>query len=144
MSLWVRSGSVALGAAVTILGTGFSALIIPLAFARLTTAARTIAFDLILVVLLYLPAWSLLNACFAITRAGGDTATGFIADVSVNTFLFLPLIFILARCTAVPPVGMLAIAKLSDIVKIGICMYFFRKERWVRNLTVTRGRPLSG
>jgi putative MATE family efflux protein len=133
---WIQSGSVVLGAVVAAAGIGMSALIIPLAFARLSVEARTICFHLIMVILAYIPLWALINAYIAITRAGGDTLTGMAADVLVNTLLFLPVMFIFALFTAFSPVQMYALAKLSDIPKTIIARYFYRKERWVKNLTV--------
>jgi Na+-driven multidrug efflux pump len=75
---------------------------------------------------------------WAISRAGGDTAMGMYADVSVNTFLFVPACFILALCTSIHPVPMFAIVKLTDIVKYFIARHFLNKERWVRNLTTQK------
>jgi putative MATE family efflux protein len=132
---WIQSGSVVLGAIVAAAGIGMSALIIPLAFAKLSVEARTICFHLIMVILAYIPLWALINAYIAITRAGGDTITGMAADVVVNTFLFIPAMFIFALLTTFSPVQMYAVAKLSDIPKTIIARYFYRKERWVRNLT---------
>jgi Na+-driven multidrug efflux pump len=91
----------------------------------------------VLVILVYLPLWGLLNTQFAISRAGGDTATGMYADVSVNTVLFAPGAILLSFFTSMPPVPMFALLKLTDIVKFFICRHFLRKERWVKNLTRT-------
>jgi Na+-driven multidrug efflux pump len=89
-----------------------------------------------MVILAYIPLWALINAYIAITRAGGDTITGMAADVIVNTLLFLPAMFIFALLTTFSPVQMYAIAKLSDIPKTIIARHFYRKERWVKNLTL--------
>jgi putative MATE family efflux protein len=132
---WIQSGSVVLGTIVAAVGIGMSALIIPLAFAKLSVEARTICFHLIMVILAYIPLWALINAYIAITRAGGDTITGMAADVLVNTFLFIPAMFIFALLTAFSPVQMYAVAKLSDIPKTLIARHFYKKERWVKNLT---------
>jgi hypothetical protein len=44
--------------------------------------------------------------------------------------------FIFALCTAFSPVQMYAVAKLSDIPKTLIARHFYKKERWVKNLTL--------
>jgi Na+-driven multidrug efflux pump len=131
---WIKSGAVAAGFIIALGGAFLSALLIPLVFSNLTAGARSISLGLVYVILLYLPLWALLNAQFAISRAGGDTALGMWADVSVNTLLFVPGAFILALCTGLGPVVMFAILKLSDIVKYLVARHLFKKERWVRNL----------
>jgi putative MATE family efflux protein len=132
---WIQSGSIVAGAVVALLGLAAAALLIPLVFSNLTPAARSISFGLVCVILVYLPLWTLLNVLFAISRSGGDAAMGMYADVSVNTLLFMPGAFILALCTALNPVPMYALLKLTDVAKYLIARHFFNKERWVRNLT---------
>jgi putative MATE family efflux protein len=134
-AVWIKSGAVVAGFIVAVLGGLMAALLIPLVFTNLSADARNISLGLVCVILIYLPLWALLNAQFAISRAGGDTAMGMYADVSVNTLLFVPGAFILALCTTLGPVPMFAILKLSDIAKYLVARYFFKKERWVRNLT---------
>ena len=113
-----------------------AALLIPLVFSNLSAHARGISIGLVLVILVYLPLWGLLNIQFAVSRAGGDTATGMYTDLSVNTLLFVPGAFILSLATSMPPVPMFALLKLTDIVKYFIARHFLHKERWVKNLTV--------
>jgi putative MATE family efflux protein len=136
---WIKSGSLAAGAIIAAAGALASTLLIPIVFSNLTDTARGISLGLIYVILAYLPLWSLLNAQFAISRSGGDTAMGMYADVSVNTLLFVPGAFILALCTSLGPVFMFAILKLSDIAKYLVARHFLKKERWVRNLTLESG-----
>jgi putative MATE family efflux protein len=135
---WLKSGSVVAGIAVALPGAALSALLIPLVFSNLSADARTTSIGLVLVILAYLPLWSLLNVQFAVTRAGGDTAAGMYTDLSVNTLLFVPGAVALSLLTSMPPVPMFALLKLTDIVKLIICRHFLRKERWVRNLTATQ------
>jgi putative MATE family efflux protein len=132
---WLQSGSVAAGIIIALPGAVMALLLIPLVFSNLSAAAQTTSIGLVSVILVYLPLWGLLNTQFAITRAGGDTATGMYADVSVNAFLFAPGAILLSFLTSIPPIPMFAVLKLSDIVKFFICRHFLRKERWVKNLT---------
>jgi putative MATE family efflux protein len=134
-AVWIKSGSFAGGIIMAVLGAGASFLLVPLVFSNLTADARAISLGLIGVILIYLPLWCLLNAQFAITRAGGDAATGMYADLSVNTLLFMPGSFLIAFLTNMGPVMMFGILKLSDIAKYLVARHFFNKERWVRNLT---------
>ena len=132
---WLKSGSVAAGVIVSIPGALLSALIIPLVFSNLSAAARSTSLGLVLVILAYLPLWGLLNVQFAISRAGGDTVMGVLADCTVNSLLFAPGAIILSYFTAIPPVQMFTLLKLTDVIKFIICRQFLKRERWVKNLT---------
>jgi putative MATE family efflux protein len=138
---WIKSGSVAIGIIIAVLGAAAALLLIPLVFSNLTLQARNISLGLVFAILLYLPLWGLLNAMFAISRAGGDTAMGMYTDLSVNTFLFVPGCFILALGTSVGPVAMFALLKLTDLIKLAVARHFLNKERWVRNLTLRNRKP---
>jgi putative MATE family efflux protein len=138
---WIKSGSIIMGIIIAVLGTAASILLIPLVFSNLTLQARNISLGLVFTILLYLPLWGLLNAMFAISRAGGDTAMGMYTDLSVNTVLFLPGCFILALGTSIGPVAMYAILKLTDIIKLFVARHFLNKERWVKNLTLRNRQP---
>jgi putative MATE family efflux protein len=135
---WIMSGSTVFGvaggllAALTILG-------IPLVFGNLTPAAREITRGLVLVIAIYMPIWCLLNAQFAVSRAGGDTALGVWVDVGVTYTLFIPAAFVMAWFTPIGPVAMFGIAKISDIPKALVAGWWLRKERWVRNLAAPAG-----
>ena len=131
---WLKSGSMAAGFILALIGAALSALIIPLVFFNLTAAARANCLGLVLVILAYLPFWGLLNTQYCVSRAGGDTAMGMYTDLSVNTILFIPGAFILSYLTSVPPVLMFAVLKTTDLLKIFICRYFLRRERWIKNL----------
>ncbi|MDR2070762.1 MAG: polysaccharide biosynthesis C-terminal domain-containing protein [Treponema sp.] len=132
---WITSGATAAGCIIAVTGAAAATLLIPLVFSNLTDDARRISLGLVYVIFFYMPLWSLLNAQFAISRAGGDTALGMYVDVSVNTLIFVPGAFILALLTSLHPVTMFALLKLSDIFKYLIARHWFKKERWVRNLT---------
>jgi putative MATE family efflux protein len=134
---WLKSGSVVAGFIVAIPGAAISFLLVPLAFFNLTPDAVSICLNLVLVILAYLPLFGLLNMQFAISRAGGDAAMGMYVDLSVNTFLFVPGAVALSYFTAIPPVPMFAILKLTDIVKSVFARYLLAKERWVKNLTLS-------
>ena len=132
---WLKSGSIAAGIMVALPGVVLSILLIPLVFSNLSAGAQTTSISLVFVILAYLPLWGLLNVQFAISRAGGDAATGMYSDLSVNTVLFVPGAVLLSFFTSLPPVPMFALLKLTDVVKLLICRHFLRKERWVKNLT---------
>ena len=91
---------------------------------------------MLLIIGLYLPVWTYLNAQFSTARAGGDAIMGTVTDVTVNTLLFLPGILLVAKFTNWGPVLMFAVLKLTDFVKVIIAEWQLKKERWVKNLTI--------
>jgi putative MATE family efflux protein len=132
---WLKSGSIAAGVIIALFGAIFSALLVPIVFSNLSSAARFNCMGLVYVILAYLPLWGFLNLQFAISRAGGDAATGMYTDLSVNSLLVVPGAILLSYFTSLPPVPMFALIKLSDFVKVFIARHFLKKERWVKNLT---------
>ena len=133
---WLKWGGAAAGVIAAIPGALLTAAVVPIVFSNLTPDARSNCLGLVFVILAYLPLWCFLNTQFAISRAGGDTAAGMYADVSVNTLLFAPGSVLLSLFTTLAPVPMFALLKLTDFVKALIIRHFLRKERWVKNLTV--------
>ena len=134
---WIKWGSVVAGLIMAIPGFFLISGIIPLVFANLSAEARGNCFGLVCVILAYLPLWAFINVQFAISRAGGDTAMGMWTDVSVNALLFAPGSVLLSLFTNIAPVPMFAILKLTDIVKVFVARHLLKKEKWVKNLTVT-------
>jgi Na+-driven multidrug efflux pump len=132
---WIKWGGAAAGVITAIPGAVMTYILVPLVFFNLTEAARANCLGLVFVILIYLPLWCYINAQFAISRAGGDTALGMYTDVSVNTLLFAPGSVLLSLFTNIAPVPMFALLKLTDIVKTLIARHLLHKEKWVKNLT---------
>lgn len=137
---WLRSGAIVMGFVVAI-GQAFAVLLIPVVFGNLSPGAQLITRNMLWVIAAYMPLWTYLNAQFATARAGGDALMGVWVDVSVNIFLFLPSIFILAILTNLGPISLYALVKITDFVKVAIATWQLRTERWVRNMT---GEHLRG
>jgi len=134
---WLKWGGAAAGLVFAIPGFFITSALVPLVFHNLSADARANCLGLVFVILVYLPLWCYLNVQFAVSRAGGDTAMGMYTDISVNTILFAPGSVLLSLFTNLAPVPMFAILKLTDVVKVFIARHLLRKEKWVRNLTVT-------
>jgi putative MATE family efflux protein len=130
---WLLYGSIAFGAMVGAVAAS-STFLIPLVFGNLSAEARAVTRGLVLVIAAYIPLWTLLNAQFALSRSGGDTAMGLWVDVGVTYAIFLPIAFGLAWWTSLGPVALFALAKLSDLGKISTAFWWLSKEKWVKNL----------
>ncbi|MDR2617567.1 MAG: polysaccharide biosynthesis C-terminal domain-containing protein [Treponema sp.] len=133
--MWLNSGAVLAGLTVAVLGAASSFVLMPLVFTNLSAEARRIGLGLVLVILAYFPIWAYLNTQFAVCRSGGDTFMGICTDATVNFGIVIPGALLLAGFTSIGPVAIFGILKLTDIIKCFIAHYFYRKERWVRNLT---------
>jgi len=133
---WIKWGGAASGFITAIPGALLTINLVSVVFSNLSAEARSNCLGMVFVILAYLPLWCFLNAQFAISRAGGDTAMGMYTDVSVNTFLFAPGAVILSLFTTIAPVPMFAILKLTDFVKLFVARHLLRKEKWVQNLTI--------
>ena len=132
---WFLSGFFLFGIFVGIC-EALTVFLIPVVFIRLSPASHIITRNLIWVIALYMPLWSYLNTQLAISRAGGDAQLGAWVDISVNSVVFLPVMLILTYFTALSPVAMFGLAKLSDFLKLLIAKHQLKKERWVENFTV--------
>lgn len=131
---WLRTGAFILGIAVAALEF-VSVILVPVVFGNLSPGSRLVTRDLLWVIACYMPIWTYLNAQFATARAGGDAIMGVWVDAGVNVLFFLPGIFALAILTPLGPIGIYAVVKTTDFLKVGIAHWQLRKERWVRNLT---------
>ncbi len=130
---WIISGSVVAGCVVALVQAA-SIAAVPIVFMNLTSAATAVTRGLLLVIAVYLPLWTLLNAQFAVSRSGGDTMMGVVVDVGVTYALFIPAAFALAILTPIGPVAMYGLVKLTDFVKWFVAHRWLKKERWLRNL----------
>lgn len=133
---WVLSGSVLFGAIFMLIGFS-TVLLIPFVFKELSLHSQLIARGLIIVAAAYLPLWAYLNGQYALSRTGGDTMMGVLCDTIAN-ILFVGGMFLLIWFTALGPVVMYAIVKLSDVAKAVIAYFWLKKERWLVNLAAVQ------
>jgi putative MATE family efflux protein len=130
---WIINGAGIFGVAVALVAAA-STFLIPIVFGNLSPEAQAVTKSLVFVIAAYIPLWTLLNAQFALSRAGGDTAMGVWVDVGVTYAVFIPIAIALAAWTRMGPVALYGIAKLADIGKTVVAFWWLSKERWVRNL----------
>ena len=118
-------------------------LLVPVVFANLSESARGITNMMVLFMSIFMPVWVYVNAQFAVSRAGGDTAMGMWIDVTTNLALVLPGMFLMAFYTDFGPVTMYVLIKLIDFIKIAIAHYWLKKEKWVKNLAEINKQTVS-
>ncbi len=139
---WIQSGAFILGFGAFI-ASCVSTLAIPLVFSNLSAEARGVTRGLVFVIGAYLPLWCLLNAQFAVSRAGGDTMMGVWVDVGISYAVFIPAALLIARFTSWGPVAIYGLAKLSDIPKAFVAVWWLKKEHWVKNLAAQAKHDIS-
>lgn len=137
---WIMSGSVVAGGTLALVQVA-SIAAVPFVFMNLTHDAIAVTRGLLLVISVYLPLWSLLNAQFAVSRSGGDMMMGVVVDVGITYILFIPGAFALAFLTPIGPVAMYGLVKLTDFAKWFVAFQWLKKERWLKNLAAPEASP---
>ncbi len=78
------------------------------------------------------------NVCiFFILRAGGDALSTMIMDAGFLWLVNVLVSTILSMFTDLPLVTLYMIVESLDLIKLIIAVYFFKKERWVKNIVIT-------
>jgi Na+-driven multidrug efflux pump len=134
---WLLSGSAVFGVFMMLFGFA-TTLLIPIIYGRLSESAIEICRSMVILMSFFMPAWVYLNAQQAVARAGGDTAMGAITDSGITIFIMLPLLFMIGFLTDTGPVLLYLYVKLLDILKIIVFHIWLKKERWLRNLTISK------
>ncbi len=130
---WLLNASFIFGVFMGLFGLA-TMLLVPVVFGNLSESARGITNMMVLFMSVFMPVWVYVNAQFAVSRAGGDTAMGMWIDITTNLALVLPGMFIMTFCTNFGPVAMYVIIKFVDFIKVAIAHFWLKKEKWVRNL----------
>lgn len=74
-------------------------------------------------------------SCFLIFRAGGDTRSALTIDSGFVWFFNVPIAMLLALVVKPPLPVFYLIVQSCELAKLYIALRYFRKERWVKNLT---------
>lgn len=134
---WMMGAAVVFGIFMAFVGF-LTTYLVPVVFGSLSLAAQEICRRMVLLMSILMPLWVFINTQFAVSRSGGDTKMGAYVDGGFTLILIIPGIFIIARYTNLDPVMMYLMVKLVDIPKIIFAAYWLRKEKWIRNLTVSK------
>lgn len=74
-------------------------------------------------------------SCFLIFRAGGDTRSALAIDSGFVWFFTLPVALVLALVIKPPLPMFFFVIQSCELAKLGVALRYFRRERWVVNLT---------
>lgn len=80
------------------------------------------------------------NICiFFILRAGGDVVSTMIMDSGFLWVAGVLVSTVLSSFTTMSLITLYIIVESLDLIKLMVATYFFKKERWVKNIAVTGG-----
>lgn len=80
------------------------------------------------------------NICiFFILRAGGDVVSTMIMDSGFLWVAGVLVSTVLSSFTTMSLIMLYIIVESLDLIKLMVATYFFKKERWVKNIAVTGG-----
>ena len=132
---WLLSGSAVFGVFMSLFGFG-TTFMIPVFYGKLSESALSISRSMVILMSCFMPIWVYMNTQIAVSRSGGDTKMGAVADSLITIFVMIPLVFIIGFCTDFGPVVLYLGVKLIDFIKIIVFHFWLKKERWLKNLTV--------
>lgn len=113
-----------------------SSYIIP-NFYDLTPETKVLATNLIRVCGCLFWIYMLNTEIYFILRTGGDTKATLIMDSCFMWVINIPLLAVLAYMTDLNIYVIYITGQLTDLLKLFIASHFYKKGRWVKNLTVT-------
>ena len=118
--------------------TGFllflTAGIFPLVY-KTSEEIRATAASLIRICGLCMPLYAYANATYFILRSGGKTGITFLFDSCFVWVVYIPVAFILANFTSLPPVRMFLIVELLNVLKCILGFFMVRTGIWAQDLT---------
>ena len=95
---------------------------------------QSLATTLILIMAVYMPVQSYLNACYFSLRSGGKTVITFIFDSGFMWLVVIPAAFCLSRFTDLPIIPLYAVIQAIDIIKCIIGYVFLKKGVWLNTV----------
>lgn len=99
-----------------------------------TQEVRALATKLIQVSALCMPLACFVQASYFTLRSGGKTIVTFLFDCVYVWLITIPVVFILARYTAMPIVPLYLVVQLMDIIKAVVGFVLVKKGVWVHNI----------
>ncbi|NLW52978.1 MAG: MATE family efflux transporter [Tissierellia bacterium] len=75
---------------------------------------------------------------FFVIRAGGDTRSTLLMDSGVMWLINIPVVYLVSTYTDFNPLMVYACGQSTDLIKMAIATYYFKKEKWLVNLTLKK------
>ncbi len=104
-----------------------------------TAEIKTLSVKIIIVIAVFLPAYSYNACCFFILRSGGDSLRAFLLDQGATILIAFPLSVILgmnAVNLGITVVEIYLVSHVADLIKNFLGTKFVASGKWMKNLTV--------
>lgn len=98
---------------------------------------RHMAMEMLWVVAVTMPLYSIAHCCYFTLRSGGKTIITFIFDSGFTWGICVPVAWLLANMTAMPILPLYLIVQALEFVKVVIGIYLVHKGVWVHNIVST-------
>ncbi len=108
---------------------------VPLIYTDVSAEAQQIAINLIRIIGLLFWTFTYNVQILFMLRAGGDSFSAFIMDSGFMWFVNIPIVAVFTYFTNIPIVYLYLIGQLTDVIKLSVSTYVFKKELWVKNVT---------
>lgn len=95
---------------------------------------RHIAMEMLWVVALMMPLYSMAHCCYFTLRSGGRTIITFIFDSGFTWGICVPFAYALANMTTMPIVPLYLAVQALELIKVIIGIYLVHKGVWIRNI----------
>lgn len=95
------------------------------------------AMEMLWVVAVTMPLYSIAHCCYFTLRSGGKTIITFIFDSGFTWGICVPVAWLLANMTAMPILPLYLIVQALEFVKVVIGIYLVHKGVWVHNIVST-------
>lgn len=95
---------------------------------------RHLASQLILIIAVFMPVHSFVNACYFTLRSGGKTFITFLFDSGFVWLVSVPIAFCLSRFTSVPILPLYIAVSAADLIKCVLGFAFMRKGIWLNTI----------
>lgn len=123
---------IAIGTSFVILATSFIAP----EFYSVSDEIKHNAQRMLMVTALFYPVYMLSAGIFFVMRSGGDTLSAAIMDSGMMWGIQVPFALLLALYTDFSMVERYLMVQSTNVIKLGVAYYFYRRGHWIRNLTL--------
>ena len=111
--------------------------VIPMMFSKVDPVQKAYASKMLIAYGLLIWGSCLYCCCYVTLKTGGEALTTFFIDSGLMWGVAVPLSWILVKFTNLELLYVYAIVVGIDILKFLVSYVFVKKEKWVKNLTVT-------
>lgn len=111
--------------------------VIPMMFKEVTPEQKAIASQMLIAYGFLIWGSCLYCCCYVTLKTGGEAVTTFLIDSGLMWTIAVPTAWILVKFTNISLLYIYAIITGIDVLKFFVSYYFVKKDKWVKNLTIS-------